>query len=41
MFRLRRINDKYVLTYENEDYTFTRLQHVKAFILTIRKDTMK
>jgi hypothetical protein len=41
MFRLRRINRQYIVTYENVDYIFAHHQHAWAFILTIRKDTMK
>ena len=41
MFRLRRINRQYIVTYKGTDYIFAHYQHAWAFIFTIRKDTMK
>lgn len=41
MFRLRRVNRQYIVTYEKVDYIFAHHQHAWAFIFTIRKDTMK
>lgn len=41
MFRLRRVNRKYIVNYDNEEFVFAHLQHAWAFIFTIRKDTMK
>lgn len=41
MFRLRRINRKYIVNYNNEEFIFAQLQHAWAFIFTLRKDTKK
>ena len=38
MLRLRRINRRYIVTYNNEEFIFAHLQHAWAFIFTIRKD---
>ena len=37
MFNLKRINRKYIVTYNKENYVFAQCQHAWAFIFTIRK----
>ena len=37
MFKLKRINGQYIVTYKNEDYVFNYHQHAWAFIFTIKR----
>ena len=39
MFNFKRLNGKYIVTYNKENYIFAQHQHAWAFIFTVRKET--